>query len=139
MEQEILAQHRRLRGLFADVEDAIEAALGAAAGDGAGVDEVREALARLGEALDVHFEQEDRLYYPPIVSLRPEHRERIDSLAEQHTAFRERLARIAQGLEVGRLEPTARAFRELVADFGRHEKSEEELLAALDRDAVAAR
>lgn len=139
MEREILAQHRRLRGLFADVEDALEAALGASAGDGAGVDEVREALARLGEALDVHFEQEDRLYYPPIVSLRPEHRERIDSLAEQHTAFRERLARIAQRLEVGRLEPTAQAFRELVADFGRHEKSEEELLAALDRDAVAAR
>lgn len=131
MEREVFAQHRRLRGLFADVQDALDAGLG--------VDEVREALMRLGEALDVHFEQEDRLYFPPIVSLRPEHRGRIDALGEEHGLFRERLARIAEGLEVGGLEATNRAFQEFAADFGRHEKSEEDLLTALDRDVASAR
>lgn len=139
MEREILAQHRRLRGLFADVEEALASALAPAPGDGADVDGVREALAHLSEAMDVHFSQEDRLYYPLIASLRPEHREQIASLAEQHTEFRERVARIVQELAVGRLEATGRAFRAFVADFGRHEKVEENLLATLERDVSAAR
>lgn len=125
VERQILEQHRRLRGLFTDVREALQA--------GFGLEDARDALARLGEALDAHFEQEDRLYFPPIASLRPEHRARIAALAEEHTDFRERLARIARDLDSDARESSAQAFREFTADFGDHEKSEQKLLAELDR------
>jgi hemerythrin len=128
MREEIAAQHRRLDGLFEAVRDAFSQA---------GL-EVDDALARLGEALEAHFEQEDRLYYPTIGSLRPEHRASVERFASDHQRFLAQLATVAESVRHRELEGAAREFEAFAADFVGHEAGEESLLRALEAELAAA-
>jgi hypothetical protein len=129
MREEIAAQHRRLDGLFAAVRDAFARA---------GV-EAAEALAELEAALAAHFEQEDRLYYPTVGSLRPEHRARVERFATDHERFLARLERVAEGVRRHALEEAAREFERFAEDFAGHEAGEEDLLRALQAELEAVR
>lgn len=130
MRDTIAAAHRSLDGLFDSTRRSLEEGHGASATD---------AFCRLREALEAHFEQEDRLYYPPIAALRPEAREAVEHIAADHEAFRTKFGEIGAQLESGRLEEAGRAFCEFAADFSIHEAAEEKLLAELDREVSAAR
>jgi hypothetical protein len=129
MRDEIVAQHRRLDGLFEGVRNAF-----ADAGLEAG-----EALGELGDALAAHFEQEDRLYYPTVGSLRPEHRSTVERLAGDHERFLIRLDGVAARVRHGGLEEAAEEFERFAGDFARHEDAEEALLRALQTELDAAR
>jgi hypothetical protein len=129
MRDEIAAQHRRLDGLFGAVRDAFSRA---------GV-EAGAALAELEEALVAHFEQEDRLYYPTVGSLRPEHRASVERFASDHERFLDRLGQVAERTRRRALEEASREFEAFAADFAAHESHEETLLRALQAEIEAAR
>jgi len=128
MREEIAAQHRRLDPLFEAVRDAFERA----------AVEADRALADLAEALAAHFEQEDRLYYPTIGSLRPEHRGRVDRFAIDHRRFLAQLDGVAERVQRRALEEASREFEAFAHDFAGHEAGEEALLHALQAELDAA-
>ncbi|MBW2245566.1 MAG: hemerythrin domain-containing protein [Deltaproteobacteria bacterium] len=130
MHDSIVAAHRSLDGLFEITRRSLEEGLGAPAID---------AFCRLREALEAHFEQEDRLYYPPIAALRPEARRSVQEFAASHEVFRERFGEIGGLLERSCFDEAGRAFAEFTEIFVLHEAAEEKLLAELDRDVSAAR
>lgn len=129
MQEEIAAQHRRLDGLFEAVRDALERA---------GL-ETSHALADLADALAAHFDQEDRLYYPTVGSLRPEHRPSVERFKTDHQRFLGRLARVAERVRAHELGEAAHEFERFAADFAGHEAGEEALMRALQAELEAAR
>jgi hypothetical protein len=121
MREEVAAQHRRLDGLFGELRGALGRTRDAAA---RAVDDLEEALA-------VHFVQEDGLYYPPIASLRPEHRATVQRFAADHRRFLAALHEVAGAIEHGALPAAAAAFEAFAVEFARHEEAEEALLRSL--------
>jgi hypothetical protein len=130
MDHPIAEQHRRLDALF----DGARATL--RRGDAPAA---RRALDDLRLALDAHFEQEDRLYYPPIGALRPEHRGAVTRFGEAHARFRAHLETIVRALDSPPLERAERAFEDFAEAFARHEQREEELLRSLESEAAGLR
>lgn len=124
----VAAEHRDLNAILSDVREALRDRSAAP-----------DALERLVEAFDVHFSQEDRLYYPAIGSLRPDLRGRLLSISDGHASFRARLDEIREQLDGGDLAAASLSLDALARDFGAHEAAEEELLAELDRALGAAR
>jgi hypothetical protein len=96
-------------------------------------------LARLQEALEVHFLQEDELYYPAIWALRPGQRERLEACVAVHHQFRDLLRDLCGRATRGELAGALQVFEALAEDFRRHEVREEEVLHALDRELAVAR
>jgi iron-sulfur cluster repair protein YtfE (RIC family) len=125
LEREVIEQHRRLDALFAAVRESFVAQRGDSA--------LSASLGRLEEALEVHFLQEDALYYPAISALRPEQKARLQVCIAAHQRLRDLLhdlgGRAARGERAGALQ----AFEALAEDFRRHEVREEEVLHDLDR------
>lgn len=124
----IVSEHAALDALFSEARAALVEAEREAA---------RDAMDRLRQGLEVHFEREDSLYFPSLSSLRPESREALARLGEAHEDFRRQVEEIIRGLGreaasvlLGRLETLERAF-------GSHERSEEELLRSLERQSGA--
>jgi hypothetical protein len=126
---EVLQEHRRLDALFEDARTALASGLAGNA--------PARALARLRVALEAHFGQEDRLYYPPIRALRPEHRPVIDELRDGHDVFRRRVAAIVEQVARGAVAEAAVAFDVFTDAFVRHEAREEALLRGLEDEAAA--
>jgi len=126
----IRAEHRRLDDWFAT--------LGGLLREASDLDELRDSFAALCEAIDVHFEQEDRLSYATIAALRPELACELEAIAEGHRRFRLQLAGIADQLVRADLEAARRGFTQLVAGFAEHEAAEERLLQRVDREAAGA-
>ena len=130
MRESIVAAHRSLDSLFETTRRSLEEGLGAPATD---------AFCRLREALEAHFELEDRLYYPPIAALRPEARISVQQFAAAHEVFRKKFGEIGDLLERSRFDEAGRVFGQFAEVFAIHEAAEEKLLAELDRDVSAAR
>ena len=122
----MVEQHRRLDALFAAVRESFVAERGASS--------LSVALGRLEEALEVHFLQEDALYYPAIGALRPQQKARLQACVAAHRHLRELLrdidGRTARGERAGALQ----VFEALAEDFRRHEVREEEVLHDLERE-----
>jgi hypothetical protein len=129
--REVLAQHRRLDALFDEVQDSFRP-------DGP-PEATLEALKELREALETHFDQEDRLYYPAIWALRPDLKPQLKTLVEAHGEFLGHLDRLENLLSRGEHSEAGSVFEYLSAVFKRHEAAEEETLATLDREIGAAR
>lgn len=125
LEREVVDQHRRLDALFAAVRESFASERGDAA--------LSASLGRLEEALEVHFLQEDELYYPALSALRPEQKARLQACVAAHQRLRDLLhdlgGRAARGERAGAIQ----AFEALAEDFRRHEVREEEVLHDLDR------
>ena len=92
------------------------------------------AFGELAAELEVHFEQEDRLYYPSIAALAPDHKDRLAELTRRHQAFLEQLRAIADRLAHDDLEGARSAFEAFRAEFRRHEAIEEALLSEIDAE-----
>ena len=117
-------EHRRIDDLFAEVE--------ASFAEPCDPDAVRDAFAALSESLDVHFEQEDRLYYASVGTLRPDLAPQVRAISDAHRGFRLELAAIHDQLERGELSLARSRLAALAAGFRRHEASEEALLQRVD-------
>lgn len=126
VKKEVLAEHRQLDVLLREVRVAF-------AGGGA-ESSPREAFARLREALETHFEQEDRLYYPSIWALRPSQREPLQACVAAHIGFRSMMRQIADLLEADEPGAALEVFDAFAQGFETHEALEESVLAALDRE-----
>lgn len=126
VETAVALAHRRLEELFRGVTEAFD--------EPRDIETTRDSFAALRRELDVHFDQEDSLYYATIGSLRPHLKRRLQSFAEGHRGFRLDLEVIAGHLERGDGEAAARAFADLVSEFMHHEQAEESLLRSLDPD-----
>lgn len=126
VEREVLAAHRRLDALFVEVQAAFQRRRVS--------DAARESFKELSEALDTHFDQEDRLYYPAIWALRPDLKPQLHAFSEEHAGFRRELESIEALLATEDFEEACRAIEALAGRFGRHELSEEATLGSLDRE-----
>ena len=132
LEDRLAQEHRRLEALFEELTWALETGRPAA--------EARAVFTELTETLEIHFEQEDRLYYPAIGGLRPELRERLAELAERHQWFRDRLRRVGDHLLHDDIAGARAVFDSLIDAFAAHESVEDEILqqiAALRPGAAA--
>ncbi len=130
MRDSVEAEHRKLDVLFVGMRGALES------GDEA---QVRDAFARLRQAIEAHFDQEDRLYYPAIRALRPERSAALYDFGEAHAHFRGRFEEIAAGFESQDLERVGHNFEAFADAFAKHEVREEELLASLEAELAEAR
>ena len=126
LEREVVEQHRRLDTLFSAVRENFVAERGPAA--------LSSSLGRLQEALEVHFLQEDELYYPAIWALRPEQKARLEACVAVHQQFRDLLRDLEGRTTRGELAGALQVFEALAEDFRRHEVREEEVLHDLDRE-----
>ncbi len=126
----IAAEHRKLDVLFEGMRGAFQR------GDEA---QLRDAFARLRQAVEAHFDQEDRLYYPAIRALRPERRESLYGFVEAHVRFRGHFQEIAEGFEREDLAAVKGGFETFAEAFALHEVREEELLQSLEAELADAR
>jgi hypothetical protein len=129
-ERLIMAEHQRLDALFAEARAALEPCDAAVA---------QRALAGLAAALAVHFEQEDRLYYPPVASLRPVHAEQVRAFAAAHVRFLAQLAEVERRAREESVADARAAFESLALAFSAHEAAEEQLLRSLEAEFREAR
>lgn len=125
--EQVRRDHARLDDLFSELRDAIAEDVGAPT--------VAELFARLRTDLEVHLAREDRIYYPCLGELRPEHRRLLEALCAAHDEFRSDLATIAADLDTA----TAAADLESHIDkmarrFVMHESAEELLLQRIDAE-----
>jgi hypothetical protein len=123
---QVLAEHRRLDVLFVEAREAFR-------GEDVS-DSATEAFQELREALEIHFEQEDRLYYPAIWALRPDLESGLQDFVAEHDKFRSQIEHIEALLAREDFAGGGRAIEALAGDFGRHEVSEESMLRRLDHD-----
>jgi len=125
IDQLVSREHRRLDAMFAELQGAMSEGKSAAAG---GI------FAQLREAMEDHLAREDRLYYPALRALRPDHRRSLHEFATAHDAFRAELAALASafdGAPMAELQPRIEA----IADrFAAHEAGEESLLRRIDAE-----
>ena len=124
---QVFAEHRRLDVLFVEARDAFE-------GKKEGSDSALEAFHALREALETHFDQEDRLYYPAIWALRQDLKTGLREFVSEHEKFRNQLEHIDAVLARGDFEAGGRAIDALAGEFGRHEVREESMLRGLSRE-----
>lgn len=128
--EEVRSEHRRLKGLFVETREALQGE-----DPGAAV----AAVTGLREALELHFEQEDSLYYPTILALRPEHVASLRSCMDAHAWFRERLVRLVESVRGRPRSDALTLLAEITERFAEHEATEEGVLAAIDRETAATR
>jgi iron-sulfur cluster repair protein YtfE (RIC family) len=86
---------------------------------------------RFRDALEAHFEIEDRVYFPAVHGMCPEHRGLLDVLSADHVGFCEELLRIHKLLGSHELDESDRRLKGLVVVLRDHEKREDGLLAIL--------
>lgn len=130
LRREVVGQHRELDGLFAALREAFVGRREPAA--------LARCFARLEDALEVHFAQEDELYYPAIWALRPAQRAPLEACVAAHHRFRGLVRDLGGRVSRGEVAGALQVFEALAEDFRRHEVREEELLGALDRELAAA-
>ena len=130
MKETIVEEHRRLEALFAETRAAFRAGSREA---------LRRAIPGLCEALEAHFAQEDRLYYPAVGALRPGYAASLQAFGAGHARFLAQLEEIARRIEQESLAQGEADFEALALAFAAHESSEEELLRSLESEVAATR
>ena len=124
VQQVVRSEHRRLGEQFVELARVFD--------ETGAQDELRDAFAALYEELDVHFEQEDRLYYSSIRALRPDLAPEIREISAAHHRFRLQLGAIGDQLGRGDVRAAREGFATLAADYRQHEAREEALLQRID-------
>ncbi|MFN8546083.1 MAG: hemerythrin domain-containing protein [Candidatus Binatia bacterium] len=102
-------------------------------------DGARRAIAALRADLEVHFAQEEHLYYPPIWTLRPEQKGALVEFMRAHEGFRALVADVAEQVARGQLAEAVRLFDAFEDAFRHHEEAEETMLHLIEQQCAAAR
>ena len=126
MEHEIAQQHRALYEFFERTGEVLT-------GDGH-LAEKQRAVESLRAALESHLLGEEDLYFPAIASLRPAHAALIRGLVQAHRRFRELVDEALARIEAGSVSAALEALGRFEAAFLGHERQEESLLRAIDRE-----
>jgi len=131
------SEHRRLRELLAQVEDAFERPSPCA---GIGPDVVAARLDALRGPLRAHFEEEERGHlFEEIEERSPEQAPLCARLRAEHASILRRLDALGTATPEGRRGPAwGRDVRALLADLAGHEESETELLTRTLDGSIAA-
>jgi len=93
----------------------------------------REAFHHFRDALEAHFEVEERTHFPALHGLAPATDEQLATLVREHVEYREILARLARAVEAAKLDEAGRGLKELGDKLAAHEELEERLLAGATR------
>lgn len=125
LRDEISEEHRRLAPFFEHMRRALVTGDAGAA---------RGAFDALEEELERHLSQEDRLYYPMLAALRPEHGETLRHFVADHEAFRANLETIGGWLDSGNADRARGRFEDLARSFAAHEVHEEEFLHHIEAE-----
>jgi hemerythrin-like domain-containing protein len=134
----VVDEHRQLRSLLAQVEDAFARPVPHAA---SGPDVVAARLDTLRGPLGAHFDEEERAHlFEEIEELSPEQAPVCERLRTEHRGLIRRLDALRTASPEARRGPTwVRDVRALLADLARHEARESEvLMRALDGGTPAA-
>ena len=123
MRHGITDEHRWLGTLFEEAREAFKSG-----------NEAMAVFARLREALEAHFDQEDTLYFPAIRALRPAHKRDLEDFVAAHERFRDIFQQLCERLEASRLDQAKRGFEEFSEAYAQHEAGEELMLQALERE-----
>ena len=115
----IASQHQQLNTLFGGVFQAL---------DRGGIHLATEAFGRFCDALEAHFEVEERMYFPALHGLLPEIRGELSRLVERHGTMRRDLVAIRMLFTGGDRESVCPRLEKLAVDISRHEADEEHLL-----------
>ncbi len=91
-----------------------------------------QALEELESALDAHFTVEERVYFPLIEKLSPEHHASIRTAREGHLRIGELLSELHDLVERGELAAARRTLAQLLDGFRDHETHEVKLIADLE-------
>ncbi len=126
IERDVIEEHRRIDVQFAAVREGF-------VGECAVADLCRE-IERLQQVLDVHFGQEEALYYPALWALRPALREPLERCLVEHEVLGAQLLELKGCTDREELAAAVRAFEALAESFRRHEVREEHALHDLDRE-----
>jgi len=118
--ERISSQHEKLNQLYADVRRELDRHARHSA---------FVCFGRLRDALEAHFEVEDRLYFPAVRGFRPDCSPLLDSLSADHVIFRKELVAIHRLLDAHEIEESQRLLDRLVAGLVAHEEKEDALLA----------
>lgn len=97
-------------------------------------EQARSALAHLIEALTKHLDQEEKIYFPPLRALRPEHKAALRNFQLTHEHLRNQMQEVENRFRSDALVEAADAFEQLSASFNAHEQEEEKLFRALARE-----
>lgn len=124
--EQVRVDHARLDDLFSELRDAIA--------DGVGSATISALFERLRASLEVHLAQEDRVYYPGLRGLRPEHRRLLDAFCTAHDEFRSELGAIAAALGGGPDADLEHRIDAMARRFVMHESAEELLLQRIDAE-----
>lgn len=126
-----LEEHRRLVELFENARAAVNEEQDKSV--------LRRILLQLAEALRVHFEQEESLYYPTLYALRPTLEQPLHDLMASHPHLVARVEELAGATNSQSREDIVTRFERFARFFQQHERSEEEVLLSIDYEFKAAR
>ncbi len=118
----IFHQHEQLDVFFAVAMGSVRAADAGRA---------REAFDHLRDALEAHFDVEERTHFPAIHGLSPETDEQLAALVREHAELRSTLAELGGLLADGDLAEAGNGLQLLGERLLAHEKIEEQLLAGV--------
>jgi iron-sulfur cluster repair protein YtfE (RIC family) len=116
-------EHSELDRLVADVEDSL---------NGGRLDAAQVALAALAEALESHFNVEERVYFPLVERFSPEHAAIVRGARMGHARVTESLDTLREVVERGEIAAARRALAMVLDLFRRHEGEEAKLIAELE-------
>jgi iron-sulfur cluster repair protein YtfE (RIC family) len=116
-------EHSELDRLVADVEDSL---------NGGRLDAAQVALAALAEALESHFNVEERVYFPLVERFSPEHAAIVRGARMGHARVTESLDSLREVVERGEIAAARRALAMVLDLFRRHEGEEAKLIAELE-------
>ena len=114
-------QHAHIGEIFRTLESAI------ARGDAAAA---RQGFERYSGAIDAHFSLEDRVFFPALHGLHPEHAKALEDLTEEHRGFLAELDRLGRELDAG-LERFGAGLAAIALELSVHESREERLVREL--------
>ncbi len=120
----IFHQHEQLDSFFA---------MAAAALDQAEASRAQQAFRQFQDALESHFDIEERTHFPAIHGLSPETDEQLAFLVREHGDFRQALERLARAVDAAELGDAAEGLKQLGEKLVAHEQLEERLLAGAAR------
>jgi len=125
-EQETVAriqpEHRTLDSYFDDTKGRLTGADGTVA------------CRQLREALEIHFDQEESLYFPVVRRLCPDLNDKISGFAAAHAGFLSQLDSTIAFLEAGEESRAEERFAALQSGFARHELSEESMIESIGNE-----
>ncbi len=123
LEERVAGEHRRLAPFFEATRESLRKR---------NPGEAFASLSTLRAELESHTAQEDRLYYPALWSLCPEHKDSLERFIRAHDGFRRDLDEIGREISVGALDRATARFEAFSESFAVHEVYEEDLLRTID-------